>query len=103
MSNLNEEREQLQKEVQLFYALERLKTNVDFQRVILKGFCEKEVINLNRLASREMTLEGKTSKSQQAQAGPVLEAYLIRVTMDGEAAREQIPELDAMIAEENQD
>ena len=103
MPNLSEEREQLQKEVQLFHSLEKLKTNVDFQRVILKGFCEKEVINLNRLASREISLEAKTAKSQQAQAGPVLEAYLTRVTMDGEAAREQIPQLDAMIAEENQD
>lgn len=101
MNNYNDEREELRQKVELFHALQRLKLDPSFKKLILNGFCRDEVINLTRQASHEMTAEAKIAKSQQAQAGPVLEAYLIRVGIEGESAREKQPILDAMIAEED--
>ena len=103
MTNLSyeEERQQLQKDMELLASYNRLRVNVDFQRLILKGFCEKEVIRLNRSASTEFNPEIRQLKTQAAQAAPVLEAYLARVVNDGETAREKLPELEAIIAEDH--
>lgn len=100
MPSLEDERKELRRKVELFHALESLKNNVNFRKVIQQGFMMDEVINLNRMASREMTTEAKLARSQQAQAAPVLEAYLTRVEYEGEDARSRIPELDAMIDQE---
>jgi hypothetical protein len=100
MANYEKEREELRQQVELFHSLERLSNSVDFKRLILRGFCEREVIELNRQASHEITSEAKILKSQKAQAGPVLEAYLERVRIEGDLARSKIPELDALIAED---
>jgi hypothetical protein len=100
MSNFDQEREKLRRDVELFHAYEQLKNNVAFRRLIVHGFCEQEVLNLNRQANRMVTPEEKLAKSLQAQAGPVLEAYLTRVENEGESAREKIPELDRLIAQQ---
>lgn len=104
MDNYQEERKELRRKVELFHALEALKTNVNFNRVISQGFMRDEVIHLNRIASRALTAEEKLLKTQQAQAAPVLEAYLMRIELEGIEARDAIPELDTLIeqdAEEN--
>lgn len=99
MDNHEAEREELRKDVELFHAYEQLKNNLAFRRLILSGFCEQEVLRLNRQANQMATPEEKLAKSLQAQAGPVLEAYLTRVQNQGESAREKIPELDQLIAQ----
>lgn len=85
--------------MELFHAYTALKSNPNFRKLILSGFCNEEVIRLNRLASNQVNPEAKGMIAQQAQAAPVLEAYLIKVHNDGEVAREKIPELDALIAQ----
>lgn len=99
MSDLETERRELHRQVELFHAYEALRNNPNFRKLIEVGFCRDEVIHLNRNANREMTTEGKLAISQRAQAGPVLEDFLTRVRNDGEIAREKIPELDQLIAE----
>lgn len=88
--------------MELLHAYQRLSNNADFKKLVLKGFCAEEVLNLNRQASRELTAESKQAKSQQAQAGPVLEAFLTRVELEGQQALELIPKLEAMSAEEEE-
>jgi hypothetical protein len=103
MSDLDEQKKELRHKMELFHALEALKTNQNFRKLILLGFMQEEVINLNRMAANEMTAEAKIARSQQAQAAPVLENYLSRVFNDGQTAREQLPELDRMIDQEAQE
>jgi len=103
MPNYDEEREKLRKQVELSQALNRLMNNPDFKKVILKGFCEEEVIQLNRQALREMTAEAKLIKSQQAQAGPVVENYLTRIENEGAQAKDSMSHLDALAREEEED
>lgn len=100
MSDLETERRELHRKVELFHALQALKTNPNFRKLIEVGFCREEVLRLNRMANREMTTEGKLAISQRAQAGPVLEDFLTRVENEGETARESIPEVDALIAQQ---
>lgn len=95
-----EQRKELRRKVELFHAYEALKTNVNFNKLILNGFMREEVILLNRAASRALSPEEKLAKSQQAQAAPVLEAYLMRIELEGVEAREAIPDLDALIEQE---
>jgi hypothetical protein len=105
MSDYDEERREFRRKVELFYALEALKNNVSFQRLILNGFMREEVIHLTRIANKSMTAEEKLTRSNQAQAAFVLEDYFSRVRNEGEDAREKIPELDRLIEaqqEENQ-
>lgn len=99
MPDYEKERKELRKQVELFHALEALKHNPNFRKLILIGFCQDEVIRLNRQASQQISTEAKLSIAQQAQAAPILEAYLIKVENEGETAREKIPELDILIAE----
>lgn len=103
MSNLEDERGELRRKVELFHALEALTNNVSFRKLILNGFMREEVIHLNRLASKEMTQEAKIVRSQQAQAAFVLEDYLSRVRNEGEDARDKIPELDRLIDQQAQE
>lgn len=103
MSNYETERKELRKQVELFHAYEALKQNPNFRKLILGGFCIDEVIRLNRLANQQVNTEARIATSQQAQAAPVLEAYLNRVQNDGEIAREKIPELDALIAQQSEE
>jgi hypothetical protein len=103
MPSLEDERKELRHKVELFHALEALKTNQSFRKLITLGFMQEEVIRLNRLASREMTAEEKIARSQQAHAAPILEAYLTRVEFEGEDARSKIPELDILIDQEAQE
>lgn len=103
MFNREKEKEELRQKVELLKAYQRLSTNLDFRRVILKGFCEAEVLNLNRMASREMTNEGKQLKAQQAQAAPVLEAFLSRIMLEGKQAEEDLPNLDAALRDDEED
>ena len=98
MSDLEDERKELRRQVELFHAYEALKVNPNFRKLIINGFCFDEVVNLNRQASQQVTAEAKNAISHRAQAAPVLEAYLTRVNNEGEIAREKIPELDALIA-----
>lgn len=105
MSDLDNERKEFRRKVELFYALEALKTNVSFQKLILNGFMREEVIHLTRIANKSMTAEEKLARSTQAQAAFVLEDYFSRIRNEGEDAREKIPELDQLIEaqqEENQ-
>lgn len=105
MSDLDNERKEFRRKVELFYALEALKTNVSFQKLILNGFMKEEVIHLTRIANKSMTAEEKLARSNQAQAAFVLEDYFSRIRNEGEDAREKIPELDQLIEaqqEENQ-
>lgn len=105
MSNLDNERKEFCRKVELFHALETLKTNVSFQKLILNGFMREEVIHLTRIANKSMTAEEKLARSTQAQAAFVLEDYFSRVRNEGEDAREKIPEIDQLIEaqeEENQ-
>lgn len=103
MDDLNKERGELRRQVELFHAYEALKNNPNFKKLIEGGFCRDEVINLNRMASQQVTVEAKLAISQQAQAAPVLEAYLTRVFNEGEIAREKIPELDRLIADRTEE
>lgn len=100
MSNLTEERRELRYKVELLHALEALKNNQNFRKLILNGFMREEVIHLTRMATKEMTAEAKIARGQQAQAGFVLEDYLSRVHNEGEDAREKLPELDQLIDQE---
>lgn len=99
MSELEEDRKELRRKVELFHALSALKTNVNFQKLIVTGFMREEVINLTRMASKEMTAEAKIARGQQAQAAFVLEDFLSRVHNEGEDARDKIPALDQLIDE----
>lgn len=103
MDNLEAERKELRRQVELFHAYEALKTNPNFRKLITIGFCFDEVVNLNRQASQQMTTEAKLAISQRAQAAPVLEAYLTRVHNEGEIARDKIPELDQLIADKTEE
>jgi hypothetical protein len=103
MSELEEERRELRRKVELFHALSALKTNLNFQRLIMNGFMREEVINLTRMASKEMTAEAKIARGQQAQAAFVLEDFLSRVHNEGEDARDKMPALDQLIDQEAQE
>lgn len=100
MDNPEEERKKLRRKVELFHAYEALKTNVNFKKLIFNGFMKDEVIELNRMASRALNTEEKLARTQQAQAAPVLEAYLMRIELEGIEARDAIPDLDALIEQE---
>lgn len=102
MPDYDDERRELGRKIELSNALARLQNNPDFKKVILKGFCEEEIINLNRQASKEVTAEAKLTKSQQAQAGPVLETYLIRIENEGTKSKDDLPHLDALAREEEE-
>jgi hypothetical protein len=97
MSELENERREFRRKVELLIALDQLKHNVSFQKLILNGFMKDEVIHLTRIANKAMTAEEKLARSNQAQAAFVLEDYFSRVRNEGEDAREKIPELDRLI------
>lgn len=98
-----EQRRELRRKVELFYAYEALKTNVNFNKLISQGFMRDEVIHLNRVASRALSAEEKLARTQQAQAAPVLEAYLMRIELEGAEARDAIPDLDALIEQQSEE
>lgn len=97
MSEYEEERKDARRKVELLTALDQLKHNVSFQRLIINGFMRDEVIHLTRIANKSMTAEEKLARSNQAQAAFVLEDFFSRVRNEGEDAREKIPELDQLI------
>lgn len=100
------EREKLRQKVELLRSFERLKNNTEFKKVILQGFCEQEVIDLVRAANLDPSSEGRQHKSQQAQAGAVLEAYFIKLINEGNEAEDQLPLLDEILraeADEDED
>jgi hypothetical protein len=100
MADYEKEREELRQKSELLLAYKRLSTNLDFKKLILKGFCEKEVLNLVAQASRETSTEGRQHLNNQAQAGSILQSYLLRVQLEGETAGNEMTALDALIAEE---
>ncbi len=97
MSEYEEDRKDARRKVELLTALDQLKHNVSFQRLILNGFMREEVIHLTRVANKAMTAEEKLARSTQAQAAFVLEDYFSRVRNEGEDARDKMPELDRLI------
>lgn len=100
MANPNEEREELRRKVELYHALQSLKYNSSFIKLINNGFMKEEVIRLTRLANHEVNDEARAARSRQALAAFVLEDYLSRVNNEGEEARDRIPQLDQIIAQQ---
>lgn len=103
MPDYDKEREELRRKTELLTAYKRLSTNLDFKKLILKGFCENEVLNLVTQASRETSTEGRQHLNNQAQAGPILQAFLLKVQLEGETAGSEMTALDNLIAEEGRD
>jgi hypothetical protein len=103
MSDIEKQRREFQRNLELFHAYEALKSNPNFRKLITEGFCIAEVIRLNRMASHQMTNEAKQAVAQQAQAAPILESFLTRVNNEGEYARSMIPQLDALIAQKSEE
>lgn len=92
---------QAQKAIDLGDALERLKSNRDFKKIVSEGFFEQEAIRLVHLKSSPSMQSAESQKSIEQQMFSIgsLDQYFRMITVQAEMARKSI-KFDEQVREE---
>lgn len=102
LEQLQEQREQYKKAIEIKNAIERLNSNSDFQKIILELFCVTECARyVQSSVNINLPPENRNWALQMAQAGGLLKEFLIVKITQGNHAENNMSKLEEEIEKES--